>query len=154
MIERDQPEPPRSPAPRGILFLCITNSARSQVAEAIARSIAPPGMRVFSAGSVLKPVNPVAVRVLDEIGIDIAAARPKLVSEIPAEAIDLVITLCSEDVGPLFQGDARSIHWAFPDPEVAGGGEAVQLELFRSLRDQLVVKISRLFDTWTPPPRA
>jgi protein-tyrosine-phosphatase len=136
------------PAPgsnfRGILFLCVANSARSQMAEGIARSLAPSGVRVFSAGSVPRAVNPLAVRVLAEIGIDISGAQSKPISQIPHDAIDLVITLCSEEVCPVFVGEVRRLDWGFPDPAAVEGPEAVRLEVFRSLRDQLVAKIGKL----------
>jgi arsenate reductase len=153
MDEMVRSEPKRGALPRGILFLCVSNAARSQMAEGIARSAAPPGVRVFSAGSNPREVHPLAIRVLGEIGIDISGARAKSVSEIPLDAIDLVITLCSEEVCPIFPGKARHIDWAFPDPAAVEGTEAVRLEVFRSIRDQLVAKIGDFFGARTLPPR-
>jgi protein-tyrosine-phosphatase len=121
--------------PQGIVFLCVANSARSQLAEGIARSLAPDGVRVFSAGSTPGQLRPEAVAVLAEIGLDISAHRAKGVGEIPAEAIDLVITLCAQEFCPMSFHHAEHVHWALPDP--AGAGDGDHLEAFRQVRDEL-----------------
>ena len=79
---------------KGILFLCVANSARSQMAEGIARSLAPPGIKIWSAGSRPTSVRPEAIAVLQEIGIDISGHSSKSVTEIPPAEVDTVITLC------------------------------------------------------------
>ena len=122
---------------KGILFLCIANSARSQMAEGIARSLVPPGIRVWSAGSNPTRVRSEAIAVMREIGIDISGYRSKSVSEIPAAGIDTVITLCAEEVCPLFFGSAERIHWPLPDPAAAEGPEETRLAAFRKTRDEL-----------------
>ncbi len=130
---------------RGLLFLCVANSARSQLAEGLARSLAPAGVNVWSAGSQPTRVRPEAVAVLDEIGIDITAHRSKAVSDIPASAVDTVITLCGEEECPLFLGQAARLHWGLPDPATTGNTTAERLEAFRSTRDELRRRIRALF---------
>ena len=89
---------------RGVLFLCVANSARSQMAEGIARLLAPAGTKIWSAGSRPTSVQPEAIAVLKEIGIDISGHRAKAVAEIPAAEVDAVITLCGEEECPVFLG--------------------------------------------------
>ena len=122
---------------KGILFLCIANSARSQMAEGIARSLVPPGIRVWSAGSNPTRVRSEAIAVMREIGIDISGYRSKAVTEVPVAEIDTVITLCAEEVCPLFFGSAERIHWPLPDPAAAEGPEETRLAAFRKTRDEL-----------------
>jgi protein-tyrosine-phosphatase len=122
---------------KGILFLCVANSARSQMAEGIARYLAPPGVTVRSAGSRPTTVRPEAVAVLGEIGIDISRQRSKDVSEVPAGEVDTVITLCGEEECPLFLGQATRLHWGLPDPAAVTGSEEKRLDAFRSVRDDL-----------------
>jgi protein-tyrosine-phosphatase len=122
---------------KGILFLCVANSARSQMAEGIARALAPPGITVWSAGSRPTSVRPEAIAVLQEIGIDISRHRSKSVEEIPAGEVDTVITLCGEEECPLFLGKARRLHWGLPDPASVTGSAGERLAAFRSTRDEL-----------------
>lgn len=132
--------------PRHILFLCVANSARSQMAEAIARRLAPSGLAISSAGSEPAPrVNPLALRALEEIGIDASAQRPKTVDEVGGPPVDVVITLCSEEVCPTFLGKVCRVHWGFPDPAGAEGTEEARLEAFRHVRDELRRRLSVLF---------
>jgi len=134
----------RAAGPRHILFLCVANSARSQMAEGIAQALAPAGTRVSSAGSAPSKVNPLAVLVLAEIGIDIAAHRSKGLGEIDADSIDAVITLCAEEVCPVFPRSVTRLHWALPDPAAATGDEE-RLAAFRAVRDELRRRIGRVF---------
>jgi len=131
---------------KGILFLCVANSARSQMAEGIARSLAPPGIEIWSAGSQPASVRPEAIAVLREIGIEISGARSKAVSEIPAGGIDTVITLCAEEQCPVFFGKAKRLHWGLPDPAATGGSETERLSAFRAVREELQRLISALFN--------
>ena len=135
----------RALAPRGLLFLCVANSARSQLAEGIARTLAPPGVTVWSAGSQPTRVRPEAVAALAEIGIDITAHRSKRVSEIPAAEVDTVITLCGEEECPVFLGRARRLHWGMPDPVAVGGSESDRLVAFRRTRDALRRRLEAVF---------
>jgi protein-tyrosine-phosphatase len=131
----------------GILFLCVANSARSQMAEGIARSIAPPGIKVWSAGSAPTRVRAEAIAVLKEIGIDISHHHSKSVAEIPASEIDTVITLCAEEQCPVFLGKAKRLHWALPDPAPVTSSEEGPLTPFRKIRDELRHRIASLFST-------
>jgi protein-tyrosine-phosphatase len=128
--------------PKGILFLCVANSVRSQMAEGIARSLAPRGMKIWSAGSRPTHVKPEAAAVLGEIGIDISSHRSKSVAEIPANEIDTVITLCAEEECPVFLGNAQRLHWGLPDPASAIGSEQDVLGSYRTIRDELVRRIT------------
>jgi protein-tyrosine-phosphatase len=129
--------------PEGILFLCVANSARSQMAEGIARSLAPPGLQIWSAGSRPAIVRPEAIAVLKEIGIDISGHRSKALADIPPSEIDTVITLCAEEECPLFLGKARRLHWGLPDPACAKGPEKERLDAYRKTRDELNKRIKK-----------
>ncbi len=122
---------------RGLLFLCVANSARSQMAEGIARTLAGERLRVESAGSAPSRVNPLAIRALAEIGIDASAQRSKSVDQIDRAAIDTVVTLCAEEVCPVYLGKARRLHWPLSDPAGHAESEEASLERFRSVRDEL-----------------
>jgi arsenate reductase len=132
-------------APRHVLFLCVANSARSQLAEGIARSLAPAGVTVSSAGSRPSRVNPLAIRALDEVGIDIRGQHSKSVDTIAPEGVDAVITLCAEEVCPVFLGKAHRVHWGLPDPAGAGRTEEEQLQAFRDVRDELRRRLAIVF---------
>jgi len=127
---------------KGILFLCLANSARSQMAEGIARSLVPPEIKVWSAGSRPTRVRPEAITVLGEIGIDISGQSSKPVSAIPAGEVDTVITLCSEEECPLFLGQARRLDWSLPDPAAVQGSDEERLAAFRRTRDELRRRIA------------
>lgn len=98
-----------------ILFLCVANSARSQMAEGLARQLFP-DLRIQSAGSRPSRVNPYAIEVLAEVGIDATTHTSKSVQDIDPSSVDLVITLCAEEVCPAFLGKAEKLHWPIPDP--------------------------------------
>jgi protein-tyrosine-phosphatase len=129
---------------RGILFLCVANSARSQMAEGIARSLAPAGTKVWSAGSRPSAIRPEAIAVLKEIGIDISGQSPKSVSQIPAKEVDTVVTLCGEEECPLFLGNVRRVHWGLPDPVTATWSDTDRFDAFRAVREDLLVRIRDL----------
>ena len=130
---------------KGVLFLCVANSARSQMAEGIARSLAPAGTTIWSAGSRPTNVRPEAIAVLKEIGIDISRHHAKAVAEIPAAEVDTVITLCGEEECPVFLGKGTRLHWGLPDPAAVSGSEAERLSAFRQVRDELRRRIGDLF---------
>jgi arsenate reductase len=114
------------------------------MAEGIARSLAPAGTKIWSAGSRPTSVRPEAIAVLREIGIDISGHRAKAVAEIPAAEIDTVITLCGEEECPVFLGKATRLHWGLPDPAAVSGSEAERLNAFRKVRDELRRRIADL----------
>lgn len=136
-----------SRTPRHILFLCVANSARSQMAEGIARALAPEGVRISSAGSEPTSVRPEAVRALAEIGIDIAHHRSSGIDDVDGP-VDAVITLCAEEVCPVWLDAAIRLHWGLPDPAAAPGGEEERLAAFRSVRDELRSRLGALFARW------
>lgn len=122
----------------------MANSARSQIAEGIARSLAPDGIRVFSASSMPTRIRPEAVRVLEEIGIDAAAQRSKGMDEIQGE-VDAVVTLCAEEVCRAWLGKAWRVHWGLPDPAAMQGSEEDRLNAFRGVRDELRTRFAAVF---------
>jgi arsenate reductase len=130
-------------SPRGVLFLCVANSARSQMAEALARSLFPAAVRVLSAGSAPSKVNPYAIEVLAELGLDLATHHSKSVQSIDPKLVDTVITLCAEEVCPVFLGSARRLHWPLPDPASSDPSLSREdlLERFRSARDTLRLRL-------------
>jgi arsenate reductase len=129
-----------------ILFLCVANSARSQMAEALARDLFGDAVRVQSAGSEPSRVNPYAVRALGELGIDTSALHSKHVSTIEPESVDLVITLCAEESCPVFLGQARRLSWAMPDPDRKHEEltDDERLQHFRVTRDAIRARLAVL----------
>lgn len=99
-----------------ILFLCVANSARSQMAEGLARKLLGDRIAVQSAGSEPSRVNPYAVEVMTEVGVDLSTHHSKSVETIDPATVGAVITLCAEEVCPVFLGKARRLHWPIPDP--------------------------------------
>jgi len=133
---------------KSILFLCVANSARSQMAEGLGRKIFGRSVRVQSAGSEPSHVNPYAIEVMREVGIDITMHQSKSVQTIDPSSVDTVITLCAEEVCPVFLGKARRLHWPIPDPASKDPSMTREemLSRFRAARDTLGVMIERLAD--------
>lgn len=129
-----------------ILFLCVANSARSQMAEGIGQVLLADIAHINSAGSQPSNVNPMAIEVLKDIGIDISHQKSKSIDSIDKEQIDIVITLCVEEVCPIFLGNVKRIHWPLPDPSNPKLSSDEQLKLFREVRDNLKNKIQALRD--------
>jgi arsenate reductase len=129
----------------GVLFLCVANSARSQMAEGLARAVAPKGREIYSAGSAPTHLNPFAREVMLELGIDISSHRSKTIDEIPSDRIETVITLCGEEVCPVFPGKVERFHWPFEDPAAAKGRDKEVRKEFRRIRDQIRSKIEDFF---------
>lgn len=142
---RDEAERLRASPPRHLLFLCVANSARSQMAEGIARAMAPASAKVSSAGSKPATLNPFAVKALAEVGIDISGHFSKSVSDLPPDDVDTVITLCAEEVCPVWLGKATRLHWGLPDPAHAGATDAERLQAFREVRDELRRRLAVAF---------
>lgn len=129
-----------------LVFLCVANAARSQMAEGLARARAPAGWTIYSAGSRPARLSTTAVRVMGELGIDISSQRSKGMDEIPLERADLIVTLCAEEVCPVvLGGHARRLHWPLPDPAATHGEDEARLAAFRATRDELARRITELF---------
>ena len=126
-----------------ILFLCVANSARSQMAEGLAKSVFGYRYEIYSAGSKPSGVNPYAVRVLAEEGIDASHQFSKGLTEVPEE-VHLVVTLCAEEVCPVFLKARQKLHWPLPDPACEGDSESDALAKFRSTRDELKKRLTEL----------
>ena len=133
--------------PPAILILCTGNSCRSHLAEGILRNALGESFRVESAGS--KPagyVHPLAIKVMNEIGIDISAHHSKHLDRFLDDRVETVITVCgnADQVCPIFPGQVNRHHWGFDDPAHATGSEDEQLAVFRRVRDE----IRRVFEAY------
>ncbi len=134
-----------SKPPGRVLFLCIHNSSRSQMAEGFARATAPPGVEIWSAGTEPRVVHPCAVEVMREAGVDLAAHTSKHLDSLPWRDADTVVTLCGEadESCPTLAGNVRRVHWALPDPSLAP--EATRLDVFREVRDEIRWRVASLW---------
>ncbi len=130
-----------------ILFLCVANSARSQMAEGLARATAPAGYRFLSAGSEPGTLHPLAVEALAELGIDISGQRAKGLSRIPLDEVNTIVTLCAEEVCPFVPSEVRRLHWPLPDPARATGSDGERFDAFRAARDRLRELLPQLWAT-------
>jgi arsenate reductase len=129
-----------------VLFLCVHNSARSQMAEGLLRSMAGDTVVVRSAGIEAGRLRPEAVEVMAELGLDISAQRSKSVEDLAREQFDVVITTCDEsrEACPLFPGAFETLHWSLPDPAAVEGDETSRLGAFREVRDELWAHVADL----------
>lgn len=128
---------------KGILFLCVANSARSQMAEGLGRSILGETANVMSAGSMPSQVNPYAVQAMAELDIDLGTHSSKSVDTIDPGEVDVVITLCAEEVCPVFLGKAERLHWPLEDPASKDPDLTPEQHLarFRTARDEIARRI-------------
>jgi arsenate reductase len=122
-----------------VLFLCTENACRSQMAEGLVNHDLAGQVKAVSAGVRPSRVNPRAVQVMAELGIDISHHRAKSVNDLAGEAFDLVITVCDQarQQCPIFPGETEVLHVGFPDPARATGAEAAVLGVFRQVRDAM-----------------
>jgi arsenate reductase len=129
-----------------VLFLCVANSARSQMAEGLARSMLGEQVDVLSAGSRPSKVNPYAIGAMAEIGVDISGQHSKSVDDVDAASVDAVVTLCADEVCPVLPGRVTRLHWPIPDP--ASSDPALSTEemqkRFRVAREQIRLRIPEL----------
>ena len=125
-----------------VLFVCVANSARSQLAEAIARHLAP-DHEFWSAGSRPSHVRPQVRTVCHEVDIDANQLLSKHIHDVPLDEIDLVVTLCAEAECPVLPTPAPVVSWPLPDPAAAPDDELV--EAFRATRDELIRRLPNLF---------
>jgi arsenate reductase len=126
-----------------VLILCTGNSARSQIAEGLLRHFGNGRYEVFSAGTKPGGLNPLAIEVMREMGIDISKQRSKSVAEFAAETFDTVITVCDSaaEQCPVFPGAPQRVHWSLPDPAGVTGTDEEKLRAFRAVRDELQGRI-------------
>ena len=124
---------------KSILFLCVANSARSQMAEGLARALLGDDLRIQSAGSSPSRVNALATQVMAELKIDLSGHSSKSVSTIDPKEIDLVITLCAEELCPPLLSNVRRLHWPLQDPDRKHDDltDEERLEHFRASRDEI-----------------
>lgn len=124
---------------KSVLILCTGNSARSQMAEGLLKHITKGEYEVHSAGTKPSLVRPEAIKVLQEIGIDISDNRSKSVDEFANREIDYVLTVCNnaKENCPYFPAQTKLIHHSFEDPAEAQGDEEARLAVFRKIRDEI-----------------
>ena len=127
-----------------VLFLCTHNSARSQMAEGLLRSLAGDRFDVMSAGTQATRVHPLAIRAMADVGIDLSGHRSKMVDDVVDQPWDYVITVCNaaNEACPVFPKKSSRLHWSFEDPSQATGTDAQRLEVFRRIRDQIKHRIT------------
>lgn len=139
-----------------LLYLCTGNSCRSQMAEGWTRALKGDQIEVCSAGIETHGLNPNAVKVMDEAGVDISGHQSQHIDEFKDAKIDYVVTVCdhAHETCPFFPGGAKVMHVGFDDPprmakEIAenGGSEDEQLEAYRKVRDQIRAFVETLPDT-------
>jgi arsenate reductase len=127
-------------APRlRVLFLCVHNSARSQMAEGMLRAWAGGRFEAHSAGNVVSEVRPLAIVAMAEIGIDIRGQHSKSVTDYAGQRFDYAITVCEDgkEACPYFANAAHQVHWSFEDPSAATGSDEERLAVFRRVRDEI-----------------
>ena len=127
-----------------VLFLCTHNSARSQMAEGFLRAMAGDRFEAGSAGTEKTSVNPLAIRVMAELGIDLGGHTSKLYADVASRAWDYLITVCDDanERCPWVPGSVKRLHWSFPDPSRATGSEEERLAVFRRVRDQIQERLT------------
>jgi protein-tyrosine-phosphatase/DNA-binding transcriptional ArsR family regulator len=142
--------------PVRVLFLCSGNSARSQMAEALARARSGGLVEAHSAGSAPKPLHPHALRVMhEERGIDLAGQRSKHLSVFARERFDWVISLCDRvrEVCPEFPGQPESIHWSIPDPAAVPADDEASYRAFQRTAAELETRVGLLLAAVAEPPK-
>jgi arsenate reductase len=133
----------------GLQFLCVANSARSQMAEGLARMMFGDRATVQSAGSQPSRVNPYAIEVMHEVGADLTSHASKSVDTIDPASVDTVITLCAEEVCPVLLGSLRRLHWPIPDPASSDPtiSRDEMVRRFRTARDTIRAKLEEFAAT-------
>jgi arsenate reductase len=136
-------------AKQKVLFICVHNSARSQMAEAWLNCVCEDYFEAQSAGLEPGTINPLVVDVMQEVGIDLSGKKTQRVFDVwkSGEMFQYVVTVCSEAESegcPIFPGVTTRLHWPFPDPSKLTGTEAEKLQAVRKIRDQIRTKI----ETW------
>ncbi len=131
-----------------VLFLCTGNSCRSQMAEGLLRHLAGDRFEVASAGTHPAGLNPGAVEVMREIGINISPHRSKRVNEYLDTRFDYVVTVCdrAREACPVFPVASSQLHWSFDDPAAAQGSAEERRAVFRRIRDEIAGRIRSFVD--------
>lgn len=135
-----------------VLFVCTHNSARSQMAEGLLRAMAGDRYEVYSAGTEPRGVHPLAVRVMQELGIDLSGHHSKHVDTYRDVPMDYVVTVCdsAREHCPYVPARRRNLHQSFPDPSAVEGDEPTRLEAFRHVRDQIRAWLEETFVRQVP----
>ena len=144
---------------KNVLFICIHNSARSQMAEAFLNEICADQFEAHSAGIEPGRLNPIVIEAMQEVGIDISSKATKSVSDMLKSGMNFacVITVCDETSAercPVFPGVNGRLHWSFPDPSALQGSHEQKLERTRAIRDSIKAKIEEWCSEVCPPDRA
>ncbi len=126
-----------------VIFVCTGNSCRSQMAEGWLRFLGNDCFEAFSAGTDPHGLNPLAVQVMDEIGIDISGHKSESIDLYAQRDFDFAITVCdrAEETCPVFPGDGERLHWSLDDPAAATGSTEERLSVFRRVRDEIERKL-------------
>ncbi|HCM42826.1 MAG TPA: hypothetical protein DIS66_05915 [Candidatus Omnitrophica bacterium] len=134
---------------KSVLILCTGNSCRSQMAEGVLRHYGSDKFEVLSAGTKPSVVNKTAIKVMQEIGIDISKHRSKHIDEFLGQKIDFIISVCdnAKESCPIFPGGTTRLHWPFPDPPHDQEITEAVLNEFRKVRDLILVRFKKLADT-------
>ena len=126
-----------------VLVLCTHNSARSQMAEGFLRALSGGRFEVASAGTEATRVHPLAIRAMEEVGIDLREHTSKTIDVFFSQPWDYVITVCdsANERCPMFPGGTTRIHWSFDDPSQATGTDEDKLKKFRRVRDEILTRL-------------
>jgi arsenate reductase len=135
-----------------VLFLCVHNSARSQMAEGLLRARAGDRFEAFSAGNEATEVRPLAIRAMAELGIDISGQRSKTTAELGGQRFDYAVTVCEDakEACPYYANAAHQVHWGFEDPAAATGSDDERLAVFRRVRDEIAASIDEFVSAAAP----
>jgi len=142
------------PGPVRVMFVCTGNSARSQMAEGFARHFGRGRIEAYSAGMEPSRLNPFAVAVMQEKGVDISGQRSKGFDEALARSMDLVVTVCgnADERCPVLPPVVKRLHWPLEDPAAATGSDDQILATFREVRDEIEVRVTELVRRLVPAP--
>ena len=137
-----------------VLFLCTGNSVRSQMAEGLLNALGSGRWKAQSAGIISSYVHPLAIQVMQEIGMDISKKTSKSMDQFIKQRFDYVITLCDDaaKVCPSFIGKGKRLHWPFEDPAAAVGTTEERLAIFRRIRDEIKKKIEAFLNPESSEP--
>jgi thioredoxin type arsenate reductase len=127
-----------------VLFLCTGNACRSQIAEALARTVSKNQVHAMSAGVRPQPLHPLAVRVMSEVGIDISTQKSKSVEPFLDQRFDFIITVCdrAKEVCPSWPNVLEQLHWTIDDPALVIGSDEERMRVFRRVRDEIRQRMS------------